>query len=203
MSKRTDASRPASKAGDEASGPQRSTPSVRLVRGLERCVEILTKTSLALSALVLLGILAITTYSVGMRYFLGQPQPWVDEATGWFLAVSVMFAVPEVQRRGDHIGIDFITGMVGDGARRFLLMFGVVMVLATSILFVWQGFIMVEFSRMLNVLSNQLPEVPLWLIQASVPVGFSLMVLVATVQLICLAMGLKPRDMSETLKEEI
>src|SRR3712207_7614979 len=47
----------------------------------------------------------LVCYSVVMRYFLGRPQPWVDEAVGWLLVVIVMLAIPEVQRRGDHIGI--------------------------------------------------------------------------------------------------
>jgi C4-dicarboxylate transporter DctQ subunit len=182
-------------------GPDK--PVVRFVRTLERFVALLSKTALALSALVLFAIFALISYSVGMRYFLGTPQPWIDEATGWLLVGSVMLAVPEVQRRGDHIGIDFITGTVGERSRRAVLALGVLTVLATAALFVWQGVVMVEFSRVLNVLSNQIPEVPLWLVQGFVPVGFLLMLLVALVQTLCLALGLKPRDMSEHLKEDV
>ncbi|MFM2423180.1 MAG: hypothetical protein RL291_1710 [Pseudomonadota bacterium] len=175
----------------------------KFVRGLEFVVALLTKTALALSALVLAAIFSLISYAVAMRYFFGRPQPWIDEATGWMLAVCVMLAVPEVQRRGEHIGIDFIQERLGPTWRRALMLFGLLMVLATAALFVWQGIIMVEFSHMLNVLSNQLPEVPLWMIQASVPIGFGLMVLVASVQILAVAVGLKPRDMAEQVKEDI
>jgi TRAP-type mannitol/chloroaromatic compound transport system permease small subunit len=76
-------------------------------------------------------------------------------------------------------------------------------VLASAAIFVREGMIMVEFSRIVGVLSNRIPEVPLWMVQGVVPIGFALMALVALVQLACFALGLKPRDMSETLKEEV
>jgi C4-dicarboxylate transporter, DctQ subunit len=176
---------------------------VRTIRTLETVVRWLAQAAMAASAIVLAAIFAVISYSVVMRYFFGQPKPWIDEAVGWMLAVCVMLAVPEVQRRGEHIGIDFMAQKTGPRGRRALLIRGVTMVLATATLFVWQGLIMVQFSHMLNVLSNQLPEVPLWLVQACVPFGFALVALVAAVQLLCLLAGIAPRDMAEQVKEEI
>jgi len=188
-----------------AEGPAASPePSiVRLVRAIEVGVAVFSKVALWISALLLMCLFGLIAYSVGMRYFAGRPQPWIDEVAGWLLVGSVMLAIPEVQRRGDHIGIDFVTGMLGQRGRRALLAFGVLTVLASAAIFVREGFVMVEFSRMVGVLSNQIPEVPLWMVQGVVPIGFLLMALVALVQLACFALGLEPRDMSETHKEEV
>ena len=49
---------------------------------------------------------------------------------------------------------------------------------------------MPEFSRTVGVLSSCIPEVPLWMVQGVVPIGFALMALVALVQLACVALGL-------------
>ncbi len=183
--------------------PDAGTLPIRLLRRLEAIVRWLSRAALAVSAVILFAIFALITYSVAMRYFLRQPQPWIDEAIGWLLVGSVMLAVPEVQRRGDHIGIDFLGQKLGGRTQRWVLLFGVVTVLASALLFVREGVAMVQFSRMLNVLSNQLPDVPLWLVQGFVPLGFTLMALVALVQLLCLVAGLKPQDMSEQLKDDV
>ena len=191
----------------ESEGPaapsQRGGPSVRLVRAVEAAVAAMSKVALWISALLLMAIFGLIAYAVGMRYFAGMPQPWIDEVAGWLLVGSVMLAIPEVQRRGDHIGIDFVTGKLRPSGRRVLMILGVLTVLASAAIFVREGMIMVEFSRIVGVLSNRIPEVPLWMVQGVVPIGFALMALVALVQLACFALGLKPRDMSETLKEEV
>jgi TRAP-type C4-dicarboxylate transport system permease small subunit len=193
----------AAESESPAASPEPAGAIARLVRAIELAVAALSKAALWVSALLLMSIFALITYSVGMRYFAGQPQPWIDEVAGWLLVGSVMLAIPEVQRRGDHIGIDFVTGMLGPRGRRALLAFGVLTVLASAAIFVREGLAMVEFSRMVGVLSNRIPEVPLWMVQGVVPLGFSLIALVALVQLACFALGLKPRDMSESLKEDV
>ena len=192
---------PAVDSADGSPGPV--TPTVRAIRAIEAVVAIVSKCALGAAALALTGVFLMICYGVAMRYFAGQPQPWVDESAGWLLVGSVMLAIPEVQRRGDHIGIDFLARLLGPAARRALLVFAILTVLASALIFVREGIIMVEFSRMLNVLSNQIPEVPLWVVQGFVPIGFGLMALVAAVQLACVLAGLKPRDMSETLKDDV
>jgi TRAP-type C4-dicarboxylate transport system permease small subunit len=174
----------------------------RLLRGFERAVALLSIFAAGLGALLLAAILATISYSVMMRYFFATPQPWVDEAAGWLLVGSAMLAIGEVQRRGDHIGIDLLARRLARRGRWRLATLGVLMVLATALLLVREGVAMVQFSRMLNVLSNQLPEVPLWLVQGLVPAGFLIMALVALVQLACLLAGLAPRGMGITPRED-
>jgi len=181
----------------------RATPVVRAIRMIEAAVAVIAKCALGAAGLALCGVFLMICYGVAMRYFAGQPQPWVDETAGWLLVGSVMLTIPEVQRRGDHIGIDFLAGVLGYAGRRALLIFSILTVLTSAIIFVREGIVMVEFSRMLNVLSNQIPEVPLWVVQGFVPAGFALMALVAGVQLACVLAGLKPRDMSDTLKDDV
>jgi C4-dicarboxylate transporter DctQ subunit len=173
----------------------------RLLRLLEAVTALLTKSAMVLAVLLLMSIFAIIAYSVFMRYVFNQPQPWVDEVAGWLLVGSVMLAIPEVQRRGDHIGIDMITTVAAPRMAKALLLFGLACVLASAAIFFREGLVMVGFSRMIGVLSNQIPEVPLWMVQAFVPVGFGLMALVALVQFALVLANLKPRDMALHVKE--
>jgi TRAP-type C4-dicarboxylate transport system permease small subunit len=176
---------------------------IRTLRLVERAVALLCLTAVGASALVLMTIFVLISYSVAMRYVLGLPQPWIDEAVGWLLAASVMLAVPEVQRRGEHIGIDIMARKLRGRGYRALALFAVATVLASAAIYVREGIEMVTFSRMLNVLSNQIPEVPLWLVQGVVPVGFGLMVLVALVQFACLLAGLPPGIMRQHAIEDV
>ena len=177
---------------------------VRAVRGIEVVVSFLTRGALALAGAMLVAILAMIVYSVIWRYFLNAPQPWVDEAAGWVLVASIMLSLPEVQRRNDHIGIDFLHQKLrGRRAARIVLAAGVLTVLASSLLLVREGLAMVEFSQMLGVLSNQIPDLRLWAVQAFVPLGFALMALVAGLQLACLSLGITPAAMRDSLHGEI
>lgn len=163
----------------------------------------LCRLALVAGMLLLAGIFLMIVYSVAMRYFANQPQPWIDEAAGWLLVGTVMLAIPEVQRRGEHIGIDLVTARAGPRWGRALLGLGILMVLATALVFALEGWTMVSFTRMVGILSNQLPEVPLWLVQGFVPLGFALMALVALTQLLLVVAGLKPKAMAEQVREEI
>lgn len=177
---------------------------VRAVRLIETVIAWLTTLALWLSGALLVSILVIIVYSVVWRYLLNAPQPWVDEAAGWLLVACVMLAIPEVQRRNDHIGIDFLhERLKGTPRARWVLGFGTLAVLASSLILVREGITMVEFTHMLGVLSNQLPDVPLWAVQAMVPLGFALVALVAGVQLLCLSIGILPHAMREQLHGEL
>ena len=174
----------------------------RAVRLLERAVALVSQAALVLAGVTTFAIFVLVTSSVVARYFFNAPQPWIDEAVGWLLVMSVMLSLPEVQRRGDHIGIDFLATRLSGAGRRPLILFGLATVLAAGIIFVVEGIEMVEFSRMIGVLSNQIPEVPLWAVQALIPLGFVLLLLVAATQFLCVMLGLRPRDMAETAHEE-
>lgn len=184
--------------------PPPSGAVARGLRAVETVVALLTKAALALSGLTLVAILVLIAYSVLWRYLLNQPQPWVDEVAGWLLVACVMLAIPEVQRRNDHIGIDFLhQRLKGRPGARVVLGLGTLAVLVSSVVLVREGVTMVEFTRMLGILSNQIPDVPLWAVQAAVPLGFGLMALVAAFQLLCLSLGVLPRAMREQLHAEV
>jgi TRAP-type C4-dicarboxylate transport system permease small subunit len=174
----------------------------RALRLVEGGVALLSKACMLLSGLLLATIFGGICYSVFMRYFLRAPQPWTEEATGWMLVAMVMLAAPEVQRRGEHIGIDFIYEKVSSRLRPWVTGLGLVFVVASAAILVREGLVMVDFTRMIGILSNQIPEVPLWAVQAFVPFGFAVLLLVAGVQLALVAVGEKPRDMAEGVQGE-
>ena len=168
------------------------TPLQRAARRVEAALAVVSRIAAGIAGAACLATLAMICYAVAMRYFLNRPQGWTDEAVGWLIVVAVMFAVPEAQRRAEHIGVDALIDKASPAGRRFLLAFGVAAVAVTAVILVREGWEMVAFSRMIGMKSIGIPEVSLWLVQVFVPLGAVLLLLVSLGQLFCHAVGLEP-----------
>lgn len=161
---------------------------------LERIVSIISRAAQAIAAVACLACFALVCWAVAMRYFLNSPQSWTDEAVGWLIVATVMLAAPEAQRRGENIGVDWLVDAWTGAKRRAVIAFGALSVAAFSLILIREGWETVSFTRMIGIKSNQLPDVPLWAVQALIPIGAALMLVVAVVQVIVLARGREPRD---------
>jgi TRAP-type C4-dicarboxylate transport system permease small subunit len=164
----------------------------RSARAVEAVIALVSRGAVAVAGLACLATLAMICYAVAMRYFLNRPQGWTDEAVGWLIVVAVMFAVPEAQRRAEHIGVDVLIDKAPARRRRILLSFGALAVALTALILIREGWEMVAFSRMVGLRSIGIPEISLWPIQIFVPLGAVLLLFVSLGQLFCYAAGLEP-----------
>ncbi|MBM3536992.1 MAG: TRAP transporter small permease [Alphaproteobacteria bacterium] len=169
------------------------TPLARAARRVETLLALVSRAAAGIAGIACLATLAMICYAVAMRYFLSRPQGWTDEAVGWLVVVAVMFAVPEAQRRAEHIGVDALIDKASARWRRILLGFGVFSVALTALILIREGWEMVAFSRMIGLKAIGIPEVSLWSIQLFVPLGAVLLLLVSLGQLFCHAAGLEPQ----------
>jgi TRAP-type C4-dicarboxylate transport system permease small subunit len=158
---------------------------------LERAVAALARLAGALGAVATVLCLLLVGYAVGMRYLLGQPEPWTDKVAGWLVVALVMLAAPETQRRFEHIGVDIAVTRVGPRLARAAHLVGVLSVAAVTAVLLAAGWEMVEFSRMIGVMTD-LEGVPQWWIQALMPVGAALLLVVALCQALLLLIGREP-----------
>jgi TRAP-type C4-dicarboxylate transport system permease small subunit len=159
---------------------------------LESAAALLSRVFEQVAGLACLLCFGLVCYAVATRYFLNRPQAWTDEAVGWLVVVTVMLALPEAQRRGEHIGVDLLLEKSRPAARRVLSLVGLLFVLITGGMFVQQGIETVLFTRMVGIASNELPELPLWAIQALIPLGGVLLAVVALVQFAAWLSGREP-----------
>jgi TRAP-type C4-dicarboxylate transport system permease small subunit len=178
--------------------PAARTTLQRAARGLERAAGLVSRISLAIAGAACLATFALVCYAIVMRYLFDRPQSWSDEAVGWLIVVTVMLALPEAQRRGEHIGVDALTERLSARHKRWAAAFGVITVAICGWLLVSEGIEMVQFTRMIGIVSNVLPEIDLWLIQAFVPLGGAILLLVAGAQLVCYLAGLDPLSTEKT-----
>lgn len=169
------------------------TPIQRVARGFEKAVTMISRVAIVVASAACLATLGLVCYAIVMRYFVDRPQSWSDEVVGWLIVMTVMLAVPEAQRRFEHIGVDALTERLDARGKYWTAVVGVATVAVAAYLFLSEGLKMVEFTRMIGILSNIMPDVPLWAVQALVPIGGALLLLVTTAQLFCYLAGLEPR----------
>lgn len=161
------------------------------MRGLERIAGLVSRLAGALGSVATVLCLVLVCYAVGMRYLLGQPQPWTDRTAGWLVVGLVMLAAPEAQRRFEHIGVDIAVSRVGPRLARIAQLIGTLSVAAVAALLLHAGWEMVSFSRMVGLMT-EIEGVPQWWIQALLPVGAVLLLIVSVCQSLLLLLGHEP-----------
>jgi TRAP-type C4-dicarboxylate transport system permease small subunit len=163
-----------------------------LATRIERIAAAVSRFAQALAAIACLGCLALVCYAVVVRYLFGRAEPWTDEAVGWCVVALVMLAVPEAQRRGENIGVDWLVDKWSGARRRAVIGLGALSVAITALVLIREGWETVAFTRTIGIVSNQIPEVPLWAVQALIPIGAGLLLLVAVAQIAAWCAGREP-----------
>lgn len=74
----------------------------------------------AAAALLLLGLMLITTVDVIGRYILNWPLRGAFEITELLLLTLIFAGLPLVSRADEHVTMDFIDGALGERGRRLL-----------------------------------------------------------------------------------
>ncbi|NKC32813.1 TRAP transporter small permease [Falsiroseomonas selenitidurans] len=167
---------------------------------VERAVGLVARFAGALGAVLTVLCVALVGYAVGMRYLLGQPEPWTDKVAGWLVVGVVMLAAPEAQRRFEHIGVDVARSRLGPRLAWAAHLLGTLSVAAVAAVLLDAGIEMVEFSRMIGMMTD-LEGVPAWWVQALLPVGAALLLLVALAQSLLLLLGLAPAHLPDDTEE--
>lgn len=164
----------------------------RLADRLERIAAAVARIAQAIAGIACLGCLALICWAVAMRYFFNAPQSWTDEAGGWLVVAMVMLAVAEAQRRGENIGVDWLVDRWTGARRRAVIGLGALSVLVVAIVLIVEGRQMVDETLLYGIKSNALPDAPLWAVQALIPIGAALLLLVAVAQIAASFAGREP-----------
>jgi TRAP-type C4-dicarboxylate transport system permease small subunit len=165
-------------------------------RGIARAVALLSGLGAVLASVATLLCLLLVCVSVGARYFAGNPLPVLDRCAGWLVVAIVLLAAPEAQRRFEHIGVDVLTGRLRGAARRGATLLGTLSVALVGYLLLQSGLETVAFSRMIGIMT-EVEGVPVWWIQAFLPAGAFLLMLVALAQAATLLLGEEPEHLPD------
>ena len=137
----------------------------------------------AIATATLLAAVALNIANVVGRYFLDAPIAWAEEVM-LFLQVGVVFlCAVAVSHEGRHIRMDVVLELLPPLPRRVLTYLAGFVEIAVAIAVTWLAAPLVrmlwEFDQ-----RSQAADLPLWIPQGLVPLGFALIALVTAVRLL-------------------
>ncbi|WP_416897344.1 MAG: TRAP transporter small permease [Minwuia sp.] len=177
-----------------ADGPGGNAPAGPPPSLIERAVAPLARLGAAFSVLGVLLILAITGYSVFMRYVLGTPVTWTDELSGYLVVGIVMLGAAETLRRGDHISVDLISARLSGIWARVAGIWAMVAVILLVVAILISSITAVRFSHDFGIYSDGYLAIAMWIPQSLLVIGCVLILLVAAARLVSVLLARRPRQ---------
>jgi len=149
----------------------------------EAAIRRTARISSFLAGVAVFVIMLLITYDVLMRYFLGEPQLFVDELVGFLQVFAIFAALAEAFRRGAHIRVDLLTTSLTGAVRAWLrtatLLVGVALLAIVSWVTLGSTITAYRYDRVSTVMLY-----PIWIPLALIPAGLALMAIVMLVTLV-------------------
>ena len=147
---------------------------MKALRFLERYFERILLTG----ALLVMSVVLFA--QVIMRYFLRSPFTWSEELARYVLVWSAIIGVSLAVRERRHISVDFLPLLFGEKSHRVFAIIAHIGMLVFSFIMISASIPLIERLAMLGQTSPAL-GIPMWIVYAAIPVGFSL-IMVRTIQ---------------------
>ena len=149
-----------------------------------RVIDALSGALRAVSAAMLLAIVAINGANVFGRYILDSPISWGEEGMLFLQIAAVFLVLPAVTWDGAHVRMDLVARSLPVKVRRMLEMLADLTSLAVAVLIVYASvpivLRLIEFDQRSDAL-----EIPVALPQGAIPIGFALAALALIVRELC------------------
>jgi TRAP-type C4-dicarboxylate transport system permease small subunit len=157
---------------------------MKIVRILDKIVEMLSKLALLCGGLLLLAMAINVTYGVVARYAFNSPSVYAMELTKLLMIPALVLAVSYVQRFDKHLQVDFLSSRFPRKAK--LIVHDIVVpLLGMFVIYVmvWKGWESATYARSIHETSYSSWAEPLWPVKMVIPVGYALLFLVMVAQL--------------------
>jgi TRAP-type C4-dicarboxylate transport system permease small subunit len=144
----------------------------------ERFVKVLE----IFSTLLSIAMLAIVLVGVFYRYVMDDSLSWYDEFAGYVLVWLTMYGSVVALAKRKHISFDTLVEKLPPRARRWADVFGILCVMAFSVVMLVSGFELVR--EMADETAISVPTFKMAWIYSVMPVTGGLMLLIGLVQLV-------------------
>jgi TRAP-type C4-dicarboxylate transport system permease small subunit len=141
-----------------------------------------------LAGVILLLLMAFTTFDVVMRYFFNAPFRGSLEATEFSMALIVFLGIAYCGRVGGHIGVELLEKVLDKPALRFV---PVVVSLMGAILFAVIAWQMVDETRHAWSQASNTLRMPHWPFRLVVAFGSAIFAAVLLIEAVDAARGVK------------
>lgn len=126
---------------------------------------------------------AMLTYEVVARYFFIKPTIWAAELSQLCLIWGCLLAMAWVLSTYRHITVNAVTNLLPAPVQRVCVAFSLLAVIAFSVVVVIWGWDIFHDSFVRGRTTGSLLNLPVWISELSVPVGFALLTAQAGVEL--------------------
>jgi TRAP-type C4-dicarboxylate transport system permease small subunit len=141
-----------------------------MASALDRLIKICYFISGGALAIILMSVLT----EVFMRYFFNSPTKWSNDLCTWMMAVSIMFALPEITRTKGNIAIDVLVEKLPIHIKSKIYRVIAIAAFAICMVTVWicGGESFRQYSN--EIATMWINPIPKWWISIAVPIGFLL-----------------------------
>ncbi|MEM8553192.1 MAG: TRAP transporter small permease [Pseudomonadota bacterium] len=127
---------------------------------------------------------AMLTYEVVARYFFVKPTIWAAELSQLCLIWGCMLAMGHVLAIRRHITVNAVTNLLSAPLQRVFSAGALVAVIIFCAIVAWYGFDIFYTSWERGRTTGSILNLPMWIVELSIPVGFALLGGQAVVELL-------------------
>jgi len=149
----------------------------RWLRGLQRALDIVAGGLLAVAIVVLILVFCLMNVEIFSWTLFGESTLVADEYAGYGFALVIMAGLTYAHRSGALLHVEFGRQLMGRRTRAISLALASVVSLAASGFAAYVGYKTWALSWLFGSTSAFSSDTPLWLPQAAVPIGFSILAL--------------------------
>ena len=143
----------------------------------------------ALAAWMFFAIGGMILWEVFFRYLFTSPTIWAEELARFFQIWALYIAAAALLRQGSMIRIGLLIDQLGPRLRAAAEIFSLAVIAAFSAVACWYGGWIAFDSFEVGRMSGTMLNVPHWMTEIAIPVGFAILLLQALVQIVRVLSG--------------
>jgi len=135
-----------------------------------------------IAALLFVASGVMLTYEVLARYFFIRPTIWAAELSQLCMIWGCLIGMPWLLSARRHIAVDAVIRLLPRGVQRGAEAFAMIAVAVFSALVAWKGWDIFHDSFERGRTTGSMLDLPSWVAELAVPVGFALLFVQALVE---------------------
>jgi C4-dicarboxylate transporter DctQ subunit len=143
---------------------------------MTRFDRILTLIENGIAALALTGAVLLAITGVILRYLFDYVLFWAEEASIYLIILSTFIGAVIALRHKEHVGVELLTLAFKERGQWIVTILGVLILVAYCAIFGVIAWMMVT-TPVARSFQTPALDLPLWLVQLPVPIGFTLMLI--------------------------
>jgi TRAP-type C4-dicarboxylate transport system permease small subunit len=157
---------------------------IQMVRVYIRAVGVLSCALAVVATLLLVAAMLVVCQMIAMRYVFRAPTIWQTDFVVFAATAAIFLGAPYVLMKGGHVGVDVVELMVGPKTRNRLRLIARLLGLFFCALMLAASWIHFHEAWTANWKHSSMWGPPLWVPLAALPIGFGMLCLQYTAEIL-------------------